>query len=141
MDKSVTPIAPMPFSGWMVERSENMGWWKGKEVKYGTEALHMSALFDVLDMLCREPERPFSSPMRLPISGIYNKIFFVQLSAGASKLQIRVLSILRGTRKSAGIRRQRGLDLLVLALSGNSTSKGAFDKVVQMIFEMADLLK
>ena len=61
MDKSVTP---MPFFGWMVQRSENMDWWKGQDVKTS-----------------------FSLPMRLPISGIYNKIFFVQLSAGASKVQ------------------------------------------------------
>jgi len=66
---------------------------------------------------------------------------FVQVSAGALKLKSRVLSLLRGARKSAVIRKQTGLDFLVLALSGKSTSKGTFDKVIKMIDEMVDLLK
>merc|ERR1719432_607447 len=28
-------------------------------------------MYDVLDKLCRVPERPISAPMRMPISGIY----------------------------------------------------------------------
>merc|ERR1719355_44779 len=28
-------------------------------------------MFDVLDKMCRVPERPISAPMRMPISGIY----------------------------------------------------------------------
>merc|ERR1712158_134395 len=50
---------------------ENMGWWKGQNVEYGKETLHMDTLYDVLDKLCRVPERPISAPMRMPISGIY----------------------------------------------------------------------
>jgi len=29
----------------------------------------MDTLYDVLDKLCRVPERPISAPMRMPISG------------------------------------------------------------------------
>merc|ERR1719350_606453 len=66
---------------------------------------------------------------------------FVQLEVSASKLKSRALALLRGARKSAGIRKQTGLDFLVFALSGKSTSKGTFDKVVKMIDEMVGLLK
>ena len=31
----------------------------------------METVFDVLDIVCRIPERPVSAPMRMPISGIY----------------------------------------------------------------------
>ena len=31
----------------------------------------METLYDVLDKLCKVPERPVSAPMRMPISGIY----------------------------------------------------------------------
>merc|ERR1719447_1395001 len=48
-----TPV--MPISGWMgdnlLKKSDN--------------------IYDVLDKLCRVPERPISAPMRMPISGIY----------------------------------------------------------------------
>merc|ERR1711941_241404 len=68
-----TPV--LPISGWMgdnlLKKSENMGWWKGQDVEYGKETLHMDTLYDVLDKLCRVPERPISAPMRMPISGIY----------------------------------------------------------------------
>ena len=51
-----TPV--MPISGWMgdnlLKKSENMG-----------------TVYDVLDKMCRVPERPVSAPMRMPISGIY----------------------------------------------------------------------
>merc|ERR1719245_2220382 len=66
---------------------------------------------------------------------------FVQFGAGFSKLRSRALAVLRGARTSAGIRMQTGLDFLVFALSGKSTSKGTFDKVVKMIDDMVGLLK
>merc|ERR1711918_224479 len=48
-------------------------WWKGMTVEYGSakEMIHCDTLFDVLDKMCRVPERPISAPMRMPISGIY----------------------------------------------------------------------
>jgi len=68
-----TPV--MPISGWMgdnlLKKSENMAWWKGQDVEYGKETLHLDTIYDVLDKLCRVPERPISAPMRMPISGIY----------------------------------------------------------------------
>merc|ERR1739848_758805 len=46
--------------------------WSGMDVLVGSsEKLHMTTLYDVLDKLCRVPERPTSAPMRMPISGIY----------------------------------------------------------------------
>merc|ERR1719285_977200 len=34
-------------------------------------SMHVTTLYDVLDKMCRVPERPISAPMRMPISGIY----------------------------------------------------------------------
>ncbi|CAL1146275.1 unnamed protein product [Cladocopium goreaui] len=68
-----TPV--MPISGWMgdnlLKKSENMGWWKGQDVEVGSETIHVDTVYDVLDKMCRVPERPVSAPMRMPISGIY----------------------------------------------------------------------
>merc|ERR1711977_701034 len=43
----------------------------GMDIAYGKETIHIDTLYDVLDKLCRVPERPSSAPMRMPISGIY----------------------------------------------------------------------
>ena len=40
-------------------------------VECGKETIHCDTVYDVLDKLCRVPERPISAPTRLPISGIY----------------------------------------------------------------------
>merc|ERR1712046_329947 len=69
-----TPI--LPISGWMgdnlLKKSDKMAWWSGMEVLVGSsEKLHITTLYDVLNELCRVPERPISAPMRMPISGIY----------------------------------------------------------------------
>merc|ERR1711871_1476808 len=65
----------LPISGWMgdnlLKKSENMGWWKGQDVLYGKETIHIETLYDFLNNMCRVPERPSSAPMRMPISGIY----------------------------------------------------------------------
>lgn len=65
----------MPISGWrsdnLVKKSDNMGWWKGADVKVGSETVHCDTLLDCLDKMCRVPSRPIDAPMRLPISGIY----------------------------------------------------------------------
>jgi elongation factor 1-alpha len=65
----------MPISGWMgdnlLKKSENMDWWKGFDVAVGKETIHVDTMYDVLDQMCRVPERPMSAPMRMPISGIY----------------------------------------------------------------------
>merc|ERR1719226_183441 len=68
-----TPV--LPISGWMgdnlLKKSDNMGWWKGQDIECGKETIHCDTVYDVLDKLCRVPERPTSAPMRMPISGIY----------------------------------------------------------------------
>merc|ERR1712039_1165030 len=65
----------MPISGWcgdnLVKKTTNMAWWKGADVKVGSETIHCDTLYDCLDKMCRVPERPCDAPMRLPISGIY----------------------------------------------------------------------
>merc|ERR1712226_1394831 len=65
----------MPISGWMgdklLKKSDNMDWWKGFDVAVGKETIHVDTMYDVLDKMCRVPERPMSAPMRMPISGIY----------------------------------------------------------------------
>jgi elongation factor 1-alpha len=65
----------LPISGWMgdnlLKKSENMGWWKGADIKVGSETIHVDTLYDCLNNMCRVPERPTDAPMRLPISGIY----------------------------------------------------------------------
>merc|ERR1719164_116661 len=48
-----------------------MDWWKGVDVLVGKETIHVDHLFDVLDKVCRVPERPINAQMRMPISGIY----------------------------------------------------------------------
>merc|ERR1719361_525285 len=48
-----------------------VGWKKGFNVEVGSEKIHVDTVYDVLDKMCRVPERPTSAPMRMPISGIY----------------------------------------------------------------------
>merc|ERR1719277_881145 len=69
-----TPV--LPISGWMgdnlLKKSENMDWWKGMTIEYSaTEKVEVMTAYDVLNKMCRVPERPTSAPMRMPISGIY----------------------------------------------------------------------
>merc|ERR1712194_883357 len=71
--ESGTPY--MPISGWcgdnLVKKTTNMSWWKGADVKIGSDTIHVDTLYDCLNDMCRVPERPCDAPMRLPISGIY----------------------------------------------------------------------
>merc|ERR1712066_93840 len=52
----------MPISGWcgdnLVKKTTNMGWWKGADVKVGSESIHVDTLYDCLNNMCRVPERP-----------------------------------------------------------------------------------
>jgi len=65
----------MPISGWcgdnLIKKSTNMDWWKGQDVKLGSETIHVDTLYDCFNNLCRVPARPIDAAMRLPISGIY----------------------------------------------------------------------
>merc|ERR1719413_115438 len=67
-----TPVHQLIFSDNLLKKSEKMSWWTGVDVIVGSsEKLHVHTLYDVLNNLCRVPERPISAPMRMPISGIY----------------------------------------------------------------------
>merc|ERR1712107_253170 len=68
-----TPM--LPISGWigdnLLSKSQNVDWWKGVYVLVGKENIMCETVYDVLDKLCRVPERPINAQMRMPISGIY----------------------------------------------------------------------
>jgi len=70
-----TGVPYMPISGWcgdnLVKKTTNMAWWKGADVKVGTDTIHVDTLYDCFNSMCRVPSRPRDAPMRLPISGIY----------------------------------------------------------------------
>ena len=55
-----------------LKESTNMLWWTGVDVLVGSkgEKLHVYTLYDDLDKMCRVPERPVSTLMRMPISGV-----------------------------------------------------------------------
>jgi len=65
----------MAISGWcgdnLVKKTTNMAWWKGQDVKVGSETIHVDTLYDCYNNMCRVPPRPRDAAMRLPISGIY----------------------------------------------------------------------
>jgi len=65
----------MAISGWcgdnLVKKTTNMTWWKGQDVKIGSETIHVDTLYDCYNDMCRVPPRPKDAAMRLPISGIY----------------------------------------------------------------------
>merc|ERR550537_1931080 len=65
----------MAISGWcgdnLVKKTEKMTWWKGQDIKVGSETIHVDTLYDCLNNMCRVPSRPTDAAMRLPISGIY----------------------------------------------------------------------
>jgi len=67
---------------------------------------------------------------------------FVQLGTHASGLRARALSIVQEARRAAGKQGRPALDQLVLALMGRrAVAHGGFDKVVQMIDNMVQVLK
>jgi elongation factor 1-alpha len=73
VDKSVPFV---PISGWMgdnlIKKSDNMGWWKGKEVEtLDNRKVLVHTLLDALNDMAIIPERKTDAPMRLPISGVY----------------------------------------------------------------------
>ena len=71
-----TPI--IPISGWigdnLITQSENMGWWKGVDVTLkpkGGKAIHVHTLLDALNNMVQLPDRDLTSPLRMPVSGVY----------------------------------------------------------------------
>jgi elongation factor 1-alpha len=73
----VAKSVPMiPISGWvgdnLIKKSENMGWWTGKEVvNEAGDKIQVTTLLDALNDMACQPARDEASPMRLPISGVY----------------------------------------------------------------------
>jgi elongation factor 1-alpha len=70
-------IPVMPISGWMgdnlVEKSPNMAWWKGTDVKSkdGKSTIHLETLVQVFNDFAVPPERDVDKKMRCPVSGVY----------------------------------------------------------------------
>jgi len=69
-----TPV--LPISGWcgdnLLKQSANMGWWSGCDVVcMDASKIHVHTLYDALEGYVKMPERKFSAPMRMPLSGIY----------------------------------------------------------------------
>eukprot|EP00055_Hartaetosiga_balthica_P002514 m.4252 g.4252 ORF g.4252 m.4252 type:complete len:464 (-) comp2194_c0_seq1:159-1550(-) len=65
----------LPISGWMgdnlITKSPNMDWWKGVDVKYEKETIHLETLKEALEKLVKVPERAVDAVMRTPISGVF----------------------------------------------------------------------
>eukprot|EP00494_Astrolonche_serrata_P022135 UN22392 len=65
----------IPISGWkgdnLLEKSENMKWWKGFKVKVKKEKVEGSTLLDALNNVATVPKRPTKEPFRMPVSGVY----------------------------------------------------------------------
>merc|ERR1712160_211501 len=76
-----TPV--LPISGWMgdnlLKKSDNMAWWKGMDISYGAETIHVDTVYDVLDKLCRVPERPISAPTHTSSNPCTGKVFTVEM--------------------------------------------------------------
>ncbi|PXF48786.1 Elongation factor 1-alpha [Gracilariopsis chorda] len=68
-------VPVVPISGWMgdnlINKSTNMGWWKGCDVLVGKEKVHIETLSDALEKMVRIPPRPTKAPLRMPVSGVY----------------------------------------------------------------------
>merc|ERR1711939_55476 len=69
-----TPV--IPISGWhgdnLLEKSTNMDWWKGQNVKISKEkAMLVDTLKEALNDFVQPAKRDPEKAMRLPISGVY----------------------------------------------------------------------
>merc|ERR1712238_563050 len=70
-----TPV--LPLSGWigdnLLKKSTNMPWWAGMKILDPNDKseVQIDCLLDFLDLYCKPPGRNETSPMRLPVSGIY----------------------------------------------------------------------
>merc|ERR1712151_806409 len=70
-----TPV--LPLSGWMgdnlLKKSDNMAWWSGMKIldPVDKSEVQVDCLLDFLNAYCKPPGRNETSPMRMPLSGIY----------------------------------------------------------------------
>jgi len=64
----------LPISGFhgdnMLEKSENMEWWKKQKVERKSNSYEFETLFDALDNI-EPPARPLDKPLRLPLQDVY----------------------------------------------------------------------
>jgi len=65
----------IPLSGFkgdnLIEKSTNMDWYKGFEVKVKKEKVKGHTLLDALNDVVTVPKRPSKDPFRMPVSGVY----------------------------------------------------------------------
>merc|ERR1711972_240013 len=65
----------VPMSGWqgdnLVEKTENMDWYKGFKVKPKKKEIEGFTLLDALNNVVHVPKRPTKKPLRMPVSGVY----------------------------------------------------------------------
>jgi len=69
-----TPV--LPISGWcgdnLFKKSDKMPWFNGADVvTTAGDTIHVDTLYDVLEKMCKLPQRAVDAAMRMPISGIY----------------------------------------------------------------------
>merc|ERR1712129_211849 len=70
-----TPV--LPLSGWigdnLLSKSKNMPWWAGMKILDPNDKseCQVDCLLDFLNSYCKPPGRNETSPMRMPVSGIY----------------------------------------------------------------------
>jgi len=64
----------LPISGFngdnMLEKSENMGWWKKQKIERKSGSYEFETLFEALDNI-DPPARPTDKPLRLPLQDVY----------------------------------------------------------------------
>jgi len=67
-------VPMVPISGFngdnMLEKSENMGWWKKQKIQRKNDSYEFETLFDALDNI-EPPQRPSDKPLRLPLQDVY----------------------------------------------------------------------
>jgi len=67
-------VAFVPISGWhgdnMMEKSENMNWYKGWSIDSKENKASGKTLLDALDAI-KQPTRPTDKPLRLPLQDVY----------------------------------------------------------------------
>jgi len=68
-------VPVLPISGWcgdnLLEKSKNMDWWSGVDVKVKKETIHVDTLLDALNNMVLLPERNTDGLLRMPVSGVY----------------------------------------------------------------------
>merc|ERR1712149_68939 len=71
----VKKIPFVPMSGFqgdnLIDKSKNMDWYKGFEVKQKKKKIKGHTLLDALNDVVTCPKRPKKKPFRMPVSGVY----------------------------------------------------------------------